>query len=99
MQREDWLKEITFEDLPEIYRRFAVIIGIENTLKLAEHLGGMQIYFRKLEPFLMKKRDELIRQEFDGRNIGYLAKKYGLSERRIYEIIRMKEVRKKGVNP
>jgi Mor family transcriptional regulator len=86
-----WISEILdrigVEDLPESYRDVAMIIGVENTIKLSGVLGGLAYYFPQLDKALIKKRDELIRSEFNGANHKPLAKKYGLSEVWIREIV------------
>jgi Mor family transcriptional regulator len=74
------LDRIAVEDLPESYRDVAGIIGIENTIKLSNVLGGLAYYFPQLDKALIKKRDELIRSEFTGANHKPLAIKYGLTE-------------------
>ncbi len=90
----EWLKEIaaemTTESLPECYQDIAEIIGVEATLSLSEYLGGTRFYFRKLDGLLMDKRDERIRKEFTGFNHLELARRYGLTETRIRDILRGK---------
>ncbi|OPY15629.1 MAG: Mor transcription activator family protein [Syntrophus sp. PtaB.Bin001] len=92
----DWIAEIaqdiSIESLPESYQVIAGIIGIENTLKLSRHIGGMDFYFRKIDSLLLQKRDEKIRTEFNGFNHRELARKYGLTETWIREILRKKPV-------
>jgi Mor family transcriptional regulator len=87
----EWVKdiagELTIEDLPESYRHVAEIVGVENAVKLSEHLGGLPFYFPKLDGLLLKKRDETIRREFTGSNHRELARKYSLSEQRIRDIV------------
>jgi Mor family transcriptional regulator len=88
---EDWLTEIAVdippESLPEAYQEVALVIGMERTLKLAHYLGGMSFYFPKLDAVIQRKRDERIRLEFTGSNHRELARKYGLSDRWIREIV------------
>lgn len=91
---KDWIAkivtEITVDELPESYQDIAQIIGIEATLQLSEYLGGMRFYFRKIDGLLMDKRDECIRKEFDGSNHVALARRYGLTETRIRDILARK---------
>jgi len=88
---EKWLAEIageiTIEKLPEQYREIAGIVGIENTLRLAKHLGGLIFYFPELDSMLRKIRDDRIRREFTGFNHKDLARRYGLSEIWIRKIV------------
>jgi hypothetical protein len=96
---EKWIvsimDQLTVEDLPESYRDVALVVGVENAVKLSDTLGGLAYYFQQLDKVLIRKRDELIRDEFTGANHKPLAKKYGLSEVWIREIVR----RPKRVRP
>ncbi|MBI5410155.1 MAG: DNA-binding protein [Nitrospirae bacterium] len=87
----EWLKEITADDLPDSYREMAKIIGVNNTIALALHYGGLPYYFQKVDSLLQKIRDDKIRQEFNGDNYKALARKYDLSEMHIRRIISGKE--------
>lgn len=79
--------QVTVEDLPESYRDVAMVIGVENAIRLSDTLGGLAYYFQQLDKVLMRKRDDLIRSEFTGANHKPLARKYGLSEAWIREIV------------
>ena len=81
------MDQVTVEDLPESYRDVAMVVGVENAIKLSDTLGGLAYYFQQLDKVLLKKRDEMIRNEFTGANHRPLAKKYGLSEVWIREIV------------
>ncbi len=91
---EQWLKqvipEIKAEDLPQACQEVAEIIGIEATIKMSGHFGGMRVYFPGLGEMLRTKRDDLIRAEFTGLNHRDLARKYGFSETWIREIVQAK---------
>ena len=82
------VEQITVEDLPESYRDVAMVVGVENAVKLSDTLGGLAYYFQQLDKVLIKKRDALIRSEFTGANHRPLARKYGLSEVWIRGIVR-----------
>jgi Mor family transcriptional regulator len=90
----DWLAdiaaEIPIESLPREYQVVAELIGMENALKLAQHIGGGRIYYPKIETLLRDKRDERIRAEFTGCNHRDLARKYALTETWIREIVQRK---------
>jgi Mor family transcriptional regulator len=81
------VEQITVEDLPESYRDVALVVGVENAIKLSDTLGGLAYYFQQLDKVLIKKRDALIKSEFTGTNHRPLARKYGLSEVWIREIV------------
>jgi len=93
---KDWISEIADEmqidDLPEDYQEIARLLGMELALKLARHLNGGNLYCRKIERLLCKKRDEKIRAEFTGFNHRELARCYGLTETWIREIVKRKPV-------
>ena len=75
------------DGLNDIYKELAEEIGIENTWKVYNIFKGTQISF----PVSMYSSDYLhnkIINEFNGKNIKELAKKYGYSERTIRRIIR-----------
>jgi len=90
----DWIAEIaaemTVDCLPESYQAVAEIIGIENALKLADHLGGLYFYYPQLDSLLRAKRDERIQKEFTGTNHRDLARKYNLTESWIRTIVQRK---------
>lgn len=83
----EWIKEISIEDLPDAYQEVASVVGIEHAIRLSECLGGISFYFPKIDQLIQKKRDEAIRKEFNGANHRDLAKKYGLSEIWIRQIV------------
>lgn len=84
---EEIAKEVKPEDLPEGYRAVAHVVGVENALKLSEHLGGLPFYFPKIGSLIVKKRDLCIRREFNGANYRELARKYGLTETWVRRIV------------
>jgi len=83
----EWMNDIDPEILPEPYRRLVGLIGIENVLRLAEEFQGMSIYFPKLDGTLKIVRDKRILDEYNGSNIKELARKYGLTENWIRQLI------------
>jgi Mor family transcriptional regulator len=80
MVAEEWMQDINPEDLPEPYFEISKLIGLENTLKLADRYQGTGIYLPKLDGVIRKIRDEKIKKEFNGGNYRELARKYGLTE-------------------
>ena len=97
---ETWMtrivEQITVDDLPESYRDVAAVVGVQNAILLSEALGGLTYYFQQLDKVLMRKRDQLIRDEFDGANHRPLARKYGLSEVWIREIVQRARASRTG---
>ena len=88
---EDVVNKISIDDLPQPYDAIARKVGIKAALALNENFGGLALYFPKLDKILFKKRDALIRKEFNGINHKALAIKYGLTERWIRKIVDHKE--------
>ena len=92
---QDWLSEIAAEMsidcLPESYQTVAQIVGMENALKLSQHLGGTCFYYPQIDTLLRAKRDERIRKEFNGANHRELARKYNLTESWIRSIVQRQQ--------
>jgi len=88
----DRVKGISIEELPEIYREVAGVLGLEAAIALSERFGGQLLYFPKLDGLLRAKRDEAIRAEFTGKNYRELAKKYGISEQQVRRVVSSKAV-------
>lgn len=91
---DKWLQkvaaEMEAECLPYPYSILVEVIGLENTLKVAQRLGGLDLYFRKIDTLLQRKRDEMIKRQFTGANHRELATEYGLTERWIRQIVESK---------
>lgn len=87
MLNEGWIKELKPEDLPDPYRSLCEMIGLDNALKLADKYQGTAIYLPKLDAAIRKIRDDKIKEEFDGGNYRELARKYGLTEVWVRQLI------------
>ncbi|WP_457571839.1 Mor transcription activator family protein [Desulfovulcanus sp.] len=74
---------------PEVYQQIEAITDRETALKLAKFFGGTQVYFPRLDKLLERKeRDARIRQDYlKGKAISDIARCYGLSERRVRDIL------------
>lgn len=72
--------EIEKSDLKEPYATIAELIGLKNTLKLAETFGGEMIYLPKLDGIMRSARNKEIREKFNGYNFKELAKEYGITD-------------------
>lgn len=55
--------------------------------ELCADFGGGQFYMPNLRNVKLWSRDEAIRRDFSGRNHRELARKYKISEPRIYQIV------------
>lgn len=61
-------------------------------LKAAElGLGGDDYYIPAVHSATRKARNERIRSEFNGRNLAYVCRKYGVSARTVYRVVRRHE--------
>lgn len=80
--------EIRLDDLPPTYQQIAMVIGIENVVKLGRELGGEQFYLPKLDVCLARVKKRKIIDEFKGGNYGELARKYGVTSFWVREIIK-----------
>lgn len=91
--------DINIDELPEVYQTLAMLVGIEDMLKIAEVFGGGEsIYFPKIESIHRSVRNRAIIAEFNGYNFKALARKYGLTEMAIRAIVR-EEIEKKRNEP
>lgn len=84
----EWINDLTIEELPDQYQEMAQIVGLDNTIKLAEYFGKQGFYFKSLDPLIAKKKAEFIRKYFNGNNHCDLARATGYSERWVYEILK-----------
>ncbi len=96
---EEWIKEISLDDLEEKNREIAEIIGIENFIELCKYYGGATpIYFNKLSKILDTIRNKKILEEYNKYNVDKLGRKYNLSSERIRQIIRAEEMEKSQIS-
>ncbi|SDX82432.1 Mor transcription activator family protein [Paenibacillus sp. PDC88] len=85
--KDQWIADLTPDDVPERYRPIAELIGVENLVKLGDYSKGDNIYIPSGKYFLRIIRDYKMKKEYTGGSVKELAKKYGLSERRTREIV------------
>jgi Mor family transcriptional regulator len=81
------------EELPEIYQEIEAILGRDAAWKLAQHLGGQQVYFPYWDKDHKQRDRAIVRDRASGMNYWELSRKYGLTERRIRDILESKRVR------
>ncbi|EJU21683.1 Mor transcription activator family protein [Peptoanaerobacter stomatis] len=87
------LDKLTIDDIENTEQReIAEIIGIDSYIKLVKEYGGTSIYILKEDSLIKDIRDSKIREEFNGGNYVYLAKKYNLTENSIRNIVNKKEL-------
>jgi Mor family transcriptional regulator len=84
---KDWREGLSLDDFPDIYRDIAEFIGMPAALELGEKMGGEPFYLPKIDAFLVKKRNQLIKADLAaGMSYRLLARKYKKSVRWIREI-------------
>lgn len=78
--------------VPRRYRAghpLSLLLVAEAATKLILRFGGTRLYIAKLDdPVRTRRNDEIIRSYEAGRSVARLAREYGLSERRIWEILK-----------
>ncbi len=79
---------VLMENIPEELKPVAEIIGIDKLVELSTFLGGAQFYIPTKKNLIKKAVYTAIKKEFNGANARELTRKYGISERTIYRIIR-----------
>lgn len=85
----------TLQSLSELLRVTLDAKGIKDSAKLADalattlgtYLGGRHLYIPTGERLKAALRDIAIWRDFTGRNLEQLARQYGLTERRIAQIL------------
>lgn len=83
-----WLENIKIDELPRQYRELAEIIGLANTLKVAEYCGKVPVYFPSLDATIRAKKEEYIVKNFKGDNHAELARDTDYSLVWVYEILK-----------
>ena len=62
-------------------------LAMEQLQYLSGHMGGGGFYLAKGVAAMLAARDELIWREFNGRNYAELARRHGLTEMRVRQIV------------
>ena len=81
------LRSVSVDDIPPEFHDIVNEIGLDAFLSICRLVGGLAIYFPKMESLERNGRDREIRSRFDGGNYKQLAKMFRLSERQIRKII------------
>ncbi|MBF0214204.1 MAG: hypothetical protein HQM00_11695 [Magnetococcales bacterium] len=71
-----------------VQNRLAGLLGIEQAGLLSGRFGGQSIAVPMVAQFRRKRRDEEIVRQYDaGQKVWQLARRHGLTERQIYQIL------------
>ena len=82
---EKWVDELVPAMLSdELHREIATEIGMHNFLKLSRLVGGGDFYVPRQESILRPLRN----QKIHGCNTKELARKYAVSQRWVYQIVK-----------
>lgn len=81
--------------LPEERQSEAESFGRRVADMLADDWGGISVYFPKSASSRFQRRNADLFADYTGRNMVELAKKYGLSEQRIYAILKEERARRR----
>lgn len=79
---------ITPKDIPEDIAWLCEIVGIDRLMEIIDTAGGEFLYLPKRQTIEQPLRRDAICREYDGSNTRLLARKYGLTERRVRTILR-----------
>lgn len=89
MDMEDrLLKELRLENLQELHREIANVVGVDGMIKLSDYFGGTTIYIPKQRELVKNLVIEKIQEGYTGTNIRELAQKYDVSESFVYNALR-----------
>ncbi|MFZ5760965.1 MAG: Mor transcription activator family protein [Thermodesulfobacteriota bacterium] len=76
------------EELSGDLRLVAEEVGVRQAIRLAQKFNGTMIRLYNVNKWLRRHRDRCIRRDYDAGATGIeLARKYGLSDRRIWDIL------------
>lgn len=85
---EKLLEELKPENLQELHREIANVVGVEGIIRLSDYFGGTTIYIPKKRELVKNLVIEKIQAEYRGTNIRELAQKYNVSESFVYSALR-----------
>ena len=84
--------KVKANDLPGELKDIADVIGVLNTIKLAQAFRGCTLYICNIDPLIRKHRNSNIRKAYDqGERVVGLARKHRLSTRQIERILNTPE--------
>jgi hypothetical protein len=89
-QQASWLDYIRTDQLPEDYQLLVRIIGLELTIKVAQQLPKVHLYFKSPEKLFLPAKEKYVLDRWSknkGLDRRSLALETGLSERHVYDLI------------
>lgn len=95
MLKEEWLKDIKPNNLPETCKEFLECMNLDSFIKFLKYFGGTSIYIPKIDCLLRCAREQKIVQDCkEGLSYKEIGRKYGISERWVAETISQNKRRK-----
>lgn len=88
MDNNELLKDMNVSDVPATYQPVVSLIGLDNFLKLCRYAMGDELYSPTQKNMLRLVRNRLIVQEYNGKNLKELSKKYNLTTKQIGHIVK-----------
>lgn len=79
------------KDFVPVYEEIALIIGEEQTIKLYNNFRGQQITFPQ-RLYTTTYVTKYVNENYNGKNVRELARKFGYSERRIREFLKGQKI-------
>ena len=84
-------EDITLDELSDDQQELAECIGIDAYRLLVKHYGGNSIYISQPKSLIRTNRNEMICNDYNGKNIKELTRKYGLSVSTIRNILKTRK--------
>lgn len=96
----DLLEKVQMENLDEEQKMLAELIGLEAFKSLVRAFNGTSIYIPKIESLEKAVRDEMIKEEFDGRKLQRTGSEIWLTETWIRNIVldKAKEIKARPID-
>lgn len=93
----EYVEALSLDDLDEEQRELAECIGLQAYKRLITDYAGLTLTVRTPERIIIPLRNADIRKEFDGHNFYFLARKYGLHEKTVRNIVNNRQRSSKPV--
>ena len=90
MKDTSWFSDVTIDDLPEAHRKFADVLGVNNTLMLCDYFGGGVVSIPRIDKVYNKVvGDKKIAEAYQkGMTFQQLRKTFCLSKVQITRIVK-----------
>lgn len=79
--------QITPEDIPHDMNWLCDIVGVQHLMEIIDVAGGEVLYIPKRQTIELPLKKQAIQREYNGHNARQLARRYGITERRVRGIL------------